>query len=44
MHGVFHKLWLLNNTGQFEAKRRLRSLLTPILSNRTIARGVLDKF
>ena len=24
VHGVFHKLWLPNNTGQFEAKRRLR--------------------
>ena len=26
VHGAFHKLWLPNNTGQFEAKRRLRKV------------------
>ena len=26
VHGVFHKLWLPNNTGQFGAKRRLRNV------------------
>ena len=44
MHGVFHRFWLPNNTGQFDAKLRLQSVLTQISSSRTVAHGVLDKF
>ena len=28
VHGVFYRFWLPNNTGQFQAKRQLRSVIS----------------